>query len=46
MLDVHNSLQYSAPKLERGYSLMKCHKTQVPVPKIEVDNMRKESETS
>lgn len=43
MLDVPNSLQYSALKLERGYN--KCHKTKVLVQKIEVDSMRKKSET-
>lgn len=45
MLDFHNCLQYSALKLGRGYNLMKCHKTQVLLSKIEVNSMRKESES-
>lgn len=49
MVDVCHSLHYSAPKLERGYNLMECHKTQVllmlSASKIEADSMRKESET-
>lgn len=36
--------QYPAPKLQGGYNLTKCHKTQVLVPNLEVDSMRKESE--
>lgn len=49
MLDVCNSLYYSAPKLERGYNLVECHKTQIllmlPASKIEADSMRKQRET-